>query len=248
MLKNITLYVEKDYDALSKRAALIFAIALQENHEGNYGFATGSTPVGMYDALIEMHKAGEIDLSKVTAYNLDEYYPIQKDNDQSYDYFMAANLFDAVGLPKKRRNIPNGEAPNPTVEAADYETKLEKSGGIELQILGIGHNGHIGFNEPAQAFSCKTAYLPLTEVTIQANARFFADESEVPKHAITMGIHAIMMAKRVLLLVSGSAKAAILHDALKGPITPLVPASILQLHPNVIVVADAEAAAILVGQ
>ena len=242
MLKNITLHIEPDYDSLSRKAAIIFAQALKDNPIASYGFAAGSTPLGMYEELRRMHSLGEIDLSQITAFSLDEYHPIRQSDPKSYNSFMAKNLFDEVSLLKDRRNIPSGEAGSPIDEAAAYDERIHMAGGIELQILGMGHNGHIGFNEPADIFSKQTAYVPLTENTIKSNSRFFASEEEVPRHAITMGIHSIMMARQILLLVSGEAKAGILRDALLGPITPLVPASILQLHQDVIVIADRDAA------
>lgn len=239
------IYKESDYKELSKRAAKIFAEVIAQNPTGTFGFATGGTPVGTYEELIRMHKAGEINLSALTAFNLDEYYPISKTDPQSYAYFMAQNLFDAVGLPQENRNIPNGEADDPTAEARLYDEKLETAPRLEIQILGIGANGHIAFNEPDDHFTSSTVYLPLTESTIEANSRFFATIEEVPKHAISMGIRPIMMAKRILLLASGAGKAGILKQALFGPITPNVPASVLQLHPDVTVIADNDAASYL---
>ncbi|MCL2840579.1 MAG: glucosamine-6-phosphate deaminase [Defluviitaleaceae bacterium] len=236
------LYVEKDYDALSKRAALIFAKQVNAAPLAAFGFATGGTPVGMYEELKKMRARNEIYLDQITAFNLDEYYPIENTNTQSYAYFMAENLFDEVNLPKEKRNIPNGDSSNPTAECVAYDEKINRCGGIEMQILGLGTNGHIGFNEPAEFFSGATVHVELAESTIQSNARFFDDEKDVPRHAITMGIRTILMAKRILLLVSGEAKADILRDALIGPITPNVPASALQLHRDVIVIADEAAA------
>ncbi len=245
MFRNIRVVTEPDYDAMSRAAAEIFAEALKEKPNGVYGFATGGTPVGMYKELISMAEASEIDFSQVTTFNLDEYHPINPDDPQSYIYFMRQNLFNAVGLKDSQINIPNGTAADPVAECAAYEDKILNAGGIDLQILGIGNNGHIGFNEPSEAFTAQTNYTALTEMTVKANARFFNNADEVPKHAITMGIRSIMLAKRILLLCGGEGKASILHDALLGPITPLVPASILQTHPNVTVVTDKAAAALL---
>jgi glucosamine-6-phosphate deaminase len=244
-MNNIHLRIEADYDLMSRKAAEFFADALRGNPGGVYGFATGSTPEGMYKELAAMHTTGAVDLSCITAFNLDEYHPIRKDDDQSYYTFMRRQLFDAAGLEASRTNIPNGEAADPIAECADYEKRIADAGGIDLQILGIGVNGHIGFNEPAESFSDQTNYVPLTEITIQANARFFINADEVPRHAITMGIRSIMMARRIMLLASGESKAAILRDTLKGPITPLVPASVLRLHPDVTIFADKAAAALL---
>ena len=245
MTKNIKLYIENDYNTLSQKAALVFAQQVKATPTRAFGFATGSTPVGMYEELTRMHKINEIDLSKITAFNLDEYYPISGSDPQSYTYIMAKNLFDAIGLPQDKRNIPSGEAKDPKAECAAYEEKIAACDGIEMQILGIGHNGHIGFNEPADTFAGVTAYVQLAENTIQSNARFFENPADVPRHALTMGIHSIMMSRNILLLVSGEAKAEILRDTLMGPITPLVPASALQLHRNVIIVADKAAAKLL---
>lgn len=241
MFKNITLHIEKDYDALSRKAADIFVDAVKADPKGSYGFATGGTPEGMYEYLKELHDAGNVNLSKLTAFNLDEYYPIDPTHNQSYAHFMAEKLFDAVNLPKENRNIPNGSAPDPVAEARAYEEKI-MNGKIKMQILGIGANGHIGFNEPADSFRSQTGHVALAESTIKSNARFFLTPDDVPKHAITMGVRSIMMAESILMLVHGEAKAPILWDALKGLITPLVPASVLQLHRNVIVVADEGAA------
>jgi len=241
-MKNIKLFIEENYNAMSQRAAMLFAREVKINPVGVFGFATGSTPEGMYNELKKMSASGELDMDRIVAFNLDEYYPIKAGDQKSYKHFMAKNLFDDIKLPPEKRNIPNGEAKDPKKECVYYEERIISCGGIEMQILGIGHNGHIGFNEPAESFSGTTSYVQLAENTIQANARFFEKPEDVPRHAITMGIQTIMMAKRIMLLVSGEAKAGILRDALLGPITPLVPASALQLHQNVIVVADKAAA------
>ena len=241
MTSNITLLIENDYEKMSRRAAEIFSQAVKADPTGAYGFATGGTPEGMYEEMIKLHKAGEVNFSQLTAYNLDEYYPIDPTHSQSYDYFMANHLFDAVELPQERRNIPRGDAKDPNEEALFYDDKV-LAARINVQILGIGHNGHIGFNEPSDSFRCQTGHVALAQSTIDSNARYFDSAADVPRHAITMGIKTIMMARTILLLVSGEAKAPILWDAMKGLITPLVPASVLQLHQDVIVVADNAAA------
>ena len=241
MKKNINVFIESDYAAASQRASEIFAKKVKEFPTGVYGFATGSTPVGMYQELVKLSNDQKIDLTKITAFNLDEYYPIKANDSQSYAHFMAANLFDAVKLPKEKRNIPDGEAKDANEECKLYEEKIAKSGGIKLQILGIGSNGHIGFNEPDDVFSQSTCFVRLADETVSANSRFFESTDMVPKHAITMGIHTIMMAEEILLVVTGEGKAKILKEALLGPITPRVPASALQLHRNVSVVTDLEA-------
>ena len=245
MYPNITLLVENDYDAMSLRAAQIFGEAVRQQPDGAFGFATGSTPIGMYRELVLMHKNEGLDFSGITAFNLDEYYPIAPESDQSYYYFMQQHLFAHVNIDQARVNVPDGKAVDAAAEAKAYEAAILSAGGIKMQILGIGLNGHIGFNEPSDSFGADTRYVPLAEVTIASNARNFASPEDVPRHAITMGIRSIMMAGTVLLMANGRAKANILHDSLLGPVTPLVPASILQLHPSVIVLADKEAAALL---
>jgi len=238
MQSNITLHIQPDYDSLSLTAARLFARAVRLRPTGAFGFATGSTPEGMYAELVKMSTKGEVDMSQITTFNLDEYVGLSSDNPQSYEYFMAKNLFNNVGVPLKNRNIPSGTTTNPVEECIAYEKKIAESGGIDLQILGIGNNGHIGFNEPAEIFAAQTAHVPLAPETIQANARFFDNPEQVPKYALSMGIQTIMMSKAILLLASGDHKAGILYDALKGPITPKIPASALQLHRNVVVVTD----------
>ena len=245
MKKNIRVYIEQDYAAASLKACEIFASRVQEFPKCVYGFATGSTPVGMYKELVKLSNESKIDLTQITAFNLDEYYPIKENDSQSYAYFMAENLFDAVKLPKTNRNIPSGEAADANEECKLYEEKIEKCGGIKLQILGIGNNGHIGFNEPNGVFSRETNFVKLTDDTVSANSRFFDSVDMVPKHAITMGIYTIMMAEEILLIATGEGKAKILKEALHGPITPSVPASAIQLHRNVSVVADKHAGKLL---
>jgi len=245
MKKNITLHVTEDYASLSQLAAKIFADTVNQNPTASYGFATGATPEGMYDELIQMSNAKKVDLSKITAFNLDEYVPLPKEDPQSYYYYMATKLFDHVGVPVQSRNVPRGDAPCTTTEAKLYEEKIAKTT-INLQILGIGTNGHIGFNEPNEScFASDTSYVALAPATIETNKRFFDNINDVPTHAITMGLKTIMMSKAILLLASGDSKAEIMRDALLGPITPLVPATALQLHQNVIVIVDKAAAKFL---
>jgi len=239
---NITVYVEDSYGALGRKAAEVFLEELTKRPCGVYGFATGSTPLSMYEALIRKYQEGGADFSGITSFNLDEYYPIEKSNDQSYDYFMRENLFNHINIGSDVIDLPNGEATDPLAECARYEAAIAASGGIDLQLLGIGENGHIGFNEPAESFSAATHCVSLTDSTIQANARFFASADEVPKRALTMGIKTIMQARKILLVANSAKKSEILLRSLTGDITPLVPASALQLHPNVTVVIDAEAA------
>jgi len=201
--------------------------------------ATGSSPIGMYKELVN----NGVDFSNVTTFNLDEYYPLSKDNDQSYDYFMRKNLFDHIKV--KEYNIPNGMAEDPEKECARYDAAIEKAGGIDLQVLGIGVNGHIGFNEPDDELPANTNKVTLTESTIEANSRFFESKDMVPKAALTLGIGGIMKAKRVLVLVSGKNKAPIVSKLFNGNVTTQVPVSLLQLHPDAIVVMDEEAASML---
>ena len=242
---GIRLYVEKDYAGMSERAAALFAEALTDKPDGVFGFATGGTPVGMYTRLVKRHQTDQLDFSRAAAFNLDEYHPVRRDDPQSYYDFMQKNLFALVNIDPARTHIPDGGTDDPERECTAYEDKITAAGGIDLQILGIGSNGHIGFNEPAETFSARTAYITLAEATVRSNARFFASEGDVPKHAVTMGIRTIMMSRRILLLASGEGKAAILRETLRGPITPRVPASVLQLHRDVTVVADEAAASLL---
>jgi len=247
-LNNITIYIEDSVDTVGKKAADIFCQVLDNSPAGTYGFATGSTPVCMYKELIARYNNGTLDMSGIRAFNLDEYYPIEKSNDQSYEYFMSTNLFDHINVDPKNRDIPSGEAPDPAAECARYETALRESKDFALQILGIGENGHIGFNEPADIFPARTNYVTLADSTIAANARFFTSSDEVPKHAITMGVGTIMMARKILLIATGSRKSSIIADTLLGGITPAISASALQLHRDVVVVLDNDAAQDLIAQ
>lgn len=202
------------------------------------GLATGSTPVGTYKNLVEWCASGDLDFSKITSCNLDEYRGLSGDNDQSYRYFMNVNLFNHINIRKEFTFVPDGLEADSDKACKDYDKIIADVGGVDLQLLGLGHNGHIGFNEPAEAFTKGTNCVDLTESTIQANKRFFESEADVPRQAYTMGIGTIMNAKKVLVVVSGEDKAEILDKVINGPITPNVPASILQLHPDVTIVAD----------
>ncbi len=228
----------KTYEEMSKVAADEISSLVKKNPACTLGFATGSTPVGLYRELIKKYENGTLDLSSVTTFNLDEYYPIAKENDQSYDYFMHKNLFDHVNINPDRINIPNGSADDPEKECAEYEKKLEENGAVDLQILGIGQNGHIGFNEPGDALYASTHMTFLTESTISANARFFEHENDVPKKALTMGIGSILKAKKILLLANGKSKHAALSALLDDKITTANPATLLKTHPNVILICD----------
>lgn len=232
------IYKVKDYEALSQKAADIIAAQIILKPDCVLGLATGSTPIGTYEHLVRKYQEGTLDFSQVSSVNLDEYKGLDGTNDQSYRYFMNTNLFDHVNIDKARTNVPDGLEPDAAKACSDYDQIIENAGGIDLQLLGLGHNGHIGFNEPADAFACGTQCVDLTESTINANKRFFASEDDVPRQAYTMGIGSIMKARKILVVVSGEDKAEILKKVVCGPITPQVPASVLQLHPDVTIVAD----------
>ena len=241
----MVLYQAKDYKDMSRKAANIISAQVIMKPNAVLGLATGSTPVGAYEQLVEWYNKGDIDFSQVTSVNLDEYKGLSGDNDQSYRYFMNKNLFDHVNIDKNRTYVPNGLEEDSDKACADYNEIIRSVGGIDIQLLGIGGNGHIGFNEPGEAFEKETHCVDLTESTIKANARFFESMDEVPKQAYTMGIKSIMAAKKILLVATGSAKADALYKSLYGPITPNVPASILQLHQDVTVVADEDALSLI---
>lgn len=233
----------KDYDDLSRKAANVISAQVLLKPDCVLGLATGSTPIGTYKQLIEWYEKGDLDFSAAKSVNLDEYRGLTKDNDQSYYYFMYNNLFKHININMENTNVPDGTEPDSEKECSRYENVIEAYGGVDLQLLGLGHNGHIGFNEPDKDFPRTTHCVDLTQSTIEANKRFFASVDDVPKQAYTMGIGTIMKARKILLVVSGADKAQILHDVLCGPVTPEVPASILQLHSDVIVVADEAAMA-----
>ena len=232
-MKYITV---KTYEELSNKAADLIAAQILVKPHCVLGLATGSSPVGTYKRLIADNQAGKIDFSTVTSVNLDEYVGLDGNNDQSYRYFMNTNLFDHVNIDKSKTFVPSGLAADLKAEGEAYDAMIQELGGIDLQLLGIGLDGHIGFNEPDAYFTAATHEVKLDESTIKANARFFASEDEVPTTAITMGMLSIMQAKKVLLIANGAAKKEILEKAFFGPIDPQVPASILQLHPDVTVI------------
>lgn len=235
------LITTKDYQDMSRIAANIIAAQITLHPRSVLGLATGSTPLGIYQQLVQRHQAGDIDFAQIRSVNLDEYCGLAPDHPNSYHYYMWENLFRHVNVKPENVHIPDGLAEDVAAECARYERLIEGLGGIDLQLLGLGENGHIGFNEPAESFTTVTHQVELDEQTIVSNSRLFASVDEVPCSAITMGIKAIMQARKVILVVNGVRKAAILKKALYGPVTPRVPASILQLHPDVTVVADAEA-------
>ena len=235
----------KDYADMSRKAANIIAAQVIAKPDCVLGLATGSTPIGTYKELIKAYENGDLDFSLVKTANLDEYRGLEKTNDQSYDYFMKDNLFNHININFENLNIPNGEKPDAEEECARYEAVVKALGGQDLQLLGMGHNGHIGFNEPADEFPKETHCVDLQESTIQANKRFFEKVEDVPTQAYTMGIGTIMQAKKILVVASGADKAEIVKKAFFGPITPQVPASILQLHPDVTVVVDEAAGSLI---
>ena len=235
----------KDYADMSRKAANIIAAQVILKPDCVLGLATGSTPIGTYKELIKGYENGDLDFSLVKTANLDEYRGLERSNDQSYDYFMKANLFNHININFDNLNIPNGENPDADAECKRYEEVVKALGGQDLQLLGMGHNGHIGFNEPADEFVKETHCVDLQESTIQANKRFFEKVEDVPTQAYTMGINTIMQAKMILVIVSGADKAEIVKKAFFGPVTPQVPASILQMHPNVVVVVDEAAASLI---
>ena len=224
----------------SVNAADIITDVLKNKPDAVLGLATGSSPLGTYAKLIEKCSAGELDFSKVTSVNLDEYIGLDGTNDQSYRYFMDNNLFCNINIDKAKTYVPNGCAEDLKAEGANYDAFIKSLGGIDLQLLGIGLDGHIGFNEPDASFIAETHEVELDESTIEANARFFASKADVPTKAITMGMMSIMQAKKILLIANGAKKKDILDKAFFGPITPYVPASILQLHPDVTVIFSEE--------
>lgn len=231
------LIICEDYNKMSEQAARILASVITLKPDCVLGLATGSTPVGMYKRLVEMYNAGDLDFSNVKSYNLDEYYPIKPTDPQSYRYFMNENLFDRVNIDKANTHVMNGEAPDPDVECANYDKELERVG-VDIQVLGIGRNGHIGFNEPSDKLPAATHLTSLTESTIEANSRFFASPAEVPHHALTMGLASIMKAKRIVILVSGREKHDALMSMLSGIIDMSCPATVLNMHRNVTVICD----------
>lgn len=232
------IYCNKDYDQASRMAANIISAQIIMKPDCVLGLATGSTPVGTYDQLVRWYIKGDLDFREVKSINLDEYRGLNPDNPQSYRSFMTEHLFKHVNINPKNTFVPDGMEPDANKACNKYNQIIQLCGGIDLQLLGLGHNGHIGFNEPGVSFEKETHCVDLSESTIQANARFFDSMDMVPKQAYTMGIKSIMQAKKVLMVVSGESKAAIVKEAFFGPVTPKVPASVLQLHKDFILVGD----------
>lgn len=235
--------VYKTAEEIGKAAASMYAAQVIKKPDSVLGFATGSTPIPTYKSIIELYEQGVLDFSKVTTFNLDEYSGLDGSHDQSYRYFMMENLFKHINVRENSINIINGKSGDDEKACEEYEARINAAGGIDLQILGIGNNGHIAFNEPTDFFPDKTHTVKLTESTIEANKRFFASADEVPRYALTMGIGSIMRARSIILIATGAAKAQAIHDSVKGNITPQCPASVLQLHPDVTFLVDEAAAA-----
>ena len=233
----------KDYNDMSRKAANIISAQMIMKPNCVLGLATGSTPIGTYAQLVEWYRKGDLDFSEVTTVNLDEYKGLSKDDEQSYYYFMNDKLFSKVNIDLSRTFLPDGMEPDSDKACRDYNKIIADVGGVDLQLLGLGHNGHIGFNEPGMAFEAETHCINLTESTMKANQRFFSSMEDVPHQAYTMGIKTIMQAKKILVVVNGADKAAIVKEAFFGAITPKVQASVLQLHNDVTIVADEAALA-----
>ena len=228
------------YQEMSRQAANLISAQVIMKPNSVLGLATGSTPIGTYKQLIEWYKKGDIDFSKVISINLDEYVGLNADNINSYRYFMDKNFFNEINIVKENTFVPSGVAENLEEECKKYDENIKQLGGIDLQLLGIGLDGHIGFNEPSEVFTKNTHIVDLDKSTIEANSRFFGSIDNVPKKAITMGMASIMRAKKILLIANGKGKKEILNKALFGPITSQIPASILQLHPDITVIYSEE--------
>ena len=232
------IYCAKDYYHASRVAANIISAQVIMKPDCVLGLATGSTPIGTYEQLVRWYEKGDLDFSEVHSVNLDEYRGLKPDNEQSYRYFMNKHLFDSINIDKANTFVPDGTEPDKEKACKKYDEIIRSQGGVDLQILGLGHNGHIGFNEPGSAFDKETHCVALSESTIEANARFFDSLYDVPREAYTMGIKTIMQAKKIVVIVSGESKKDIVKKVFSGPITPEVPASVLQLHNDVILVGD----------
>ncbi len=232
------IYQAADYKSMSRRTANIISAHVILKPNCVLGLATGSTPIGAYRQLIEWYNKGDLSFAETHTVNLDEYRGLSPHHEQSYRYFMQTNLFDHIDIKPENTNVPNGLAFDAEAECVRYNQVIRDLGGIDLQLLGLGHNGHIGFNEPDHAFELETHVVNLSESTINANKRFFASEAEVPRQALTMGTKNIMQARKILVAVSGEDKADIVLRAFTGPVVPDVPASILQMHPDVTLVGD----------
>ncbi|MBP7236580.1 MAG: glucosamine-6-phosphate deaminase [Petrotogaceae bacterium] len=232
----------KDYEELSLKSAEIIVNQINQKKDSVLGLATGGTPVGMYKELVKSYREGKVDFGKVITFNLDEYYGVDHENINSYHYYMNTNFFDHVNVERKNINIPNGMSKDIEKECREYDEKIQNMGGIDLQVLGVGLNGHIGFNEPAKELMSGTHITDLTKETINANARFFEDISQVPTRAITMGMATILRSKKIVVLINGKNKSKIFEKITGKKITTQIPATLLQLHPDVTIVVDEQAA------
>ena len=235
-------YVEKNYNEVSKRAAEIVADQINKKKDSVLGLATGSSPIGLYDILVDKYNAGQLSFKDITTVNLDEYVGLEGTNENSYRYFMNQHLFSKLDINIANTHVPNGIAEDGKEECSNYEKMIDSLGGVDMQVLGLGENGHIGFNEPGTSFDATTHIVDLTESTIKANSRLFDNVDDVPKQAYSMGIKTIMSAKKIVLIVTGSQKADALAKVLNGPVSTEVPGSILQNHPDVTVICDEAAA------
>ena len=242
------IYKAKDYKDMSRKAANIISAQVIMKPNCVLGLATGSTPIGTYDQLVEWYNKGDLDFSEVTTVNLDEYKGLPRTNDQSYYYFMHQHLFDRVNIDPERTNVPNGMEPDAEKECGRYEELIRSLGGVDLQLLGLGHNGHIGFNEPLSSLNSRTRAKALTPETYEQNAPLFDKPEDMPMRAFTMGVGTIMDAKSVILLVTGAEKAQILKKAVEGPVTSMISATALQYHNKALVICDEEAGALLEGK
>ena len=237
--------VTENAEAMSKRAAKLFIKKIKRKDRIVLGLATGSTPIGLYQELIKAYQEGKVDFSNVETFNLDEYYGLAPTHPASYNYFMHNNLFNYINIPENNIHIPSGIPEDVEDYCEKYENMIKEAGGIDLQLLGIGENAHIGFNEPGTQLGATTQLINLADKTIEANSRFFEGKEEVPKKAISMGIKTIMRAKQIVLLATGERKAQAIYNTIKGPVESSVPASVLQLHPDVTIIVDKPAAKLL---
>ncbi|MFQ5772505.1 MAG: glucosamine-6-phosphate deaminase [bacterium] len=237
--------IKENYEEISKEAARIIAELIQKKPHCVLGLATGSTPLGLYKELIRLHQEARLDFSQVTTFNLDEYVGLPSEHPQSYYHFMQENLFKHINMNLNSIHMPNGMAEDIEQECEDYEKAIDIAGGIDLQVLGVGANGHIAFNEPLSSLGSRTRIKTLTEKTRRDNARFFSSLEEVPKYAITMGVGTIMEARSIILLASGKSKAEAISKTVEGPITAMVPATMVQMHPRATIIVDVEAASLL---
>lgn len=241
-MKVLKVIIEKDYDSMSKKAAEIFIQAIKEKPNIVLGLATGSTPIGLYRELIRVHKEEGLDFSRVTTFNLDEYLGLSSDHPNSYGYFMKEQLFDHINISRENTHIPDGMAENPEEYCKKYDKMIDDLGGIDIQLLGVGENGHIAFNEPDDSLSIGTSIVKLAEKTIEANSRFFESKDQVPREAISMGIGSILKAKKIVLLANGKKKAEVVKKLLTTDrVSTKFPASFLLLHPDVTIIVDEEA-------